>query len=136
MVVEQPATAVGDGNQLHLAAALGATNRSFGRWFGNGLLCQQVTPAQIKPDQHLNPGEFQPAVLAGVTVVPQLLKVGWQRVLEESAYEFFASYVPCHAALRIRWSKTISHACFINRQNVVVTDGHAMHVRGKVLVQA
>ena len=113
MVVEQPATAVGDGNQLHVAAALGATNRSFGRWFGNGLLCHQVTPAQIKPDQHLNPGEFQLAILAGEAVVSQLLKVGWQRLLEESAYEFFARHVPRHRRLGTRWTETITHARLI-----------------------
>ncbi len=44
MVVEQIAIDVENRNQPHWAAALGATNGLLDRRFGNGFLCQQITP--------------------------------------------------------------------------------------------
>ncbi len=69
MVVEQIAIDVENRNQPHLATALGATNGLLDRRFGNGFLCQQITPTEMEPDQHLNPGEFQLAVETGESVV-------------------------------------------------------------------
>jgi len=69
MVVEQASIDVENRNQPKLATALDTAKGLPGRRFGNGLLCQQVTPAQIEPDPHLNPSEFQAAVGTGEAVV-------------------------------------------------------------------
>jgi len=57
MVVEQPPPAVGDRDQLHLAAAMAATHRRFFDRLGLGLIREEIAPAQVEPDQHANPTE-------------------------------------------------------------------------------
>ena len=87
VVVEDRSGAIGDRDQLHRAAALDTTHGWFGQWLGNRLLGQHDAPSPIKPDQHADPRDRELAVGAGKAIVPQLLKVSWQRVLQEAAHE-------------------------------------------------
>jgi len=98
MVVEQRSAAVGDRHQLHPAAALGAADRWLFERFGRRAFGQQVTPAQVKPDEHAHPVDRQPAVGAGETIVAQPLKVARKRVLT-SGKKPLASHQDGHVLL-------------------------------------
>ncbi len=133
MAVEQPSTPVGDCHESHLAAALVAPHGLLLRRFGNRFLCEQVAPAKIEPDEHLDPGEFPLAVGAGVAVIPYFVKVWRQGVLEKSPDELVARNGTGDRLFVSRWREAIAHVGVGDRHDSVVADRHAVDVGREVL---
>jgi len=103
VVFEQPAPAIGDGDQLHLAAAMVASHRRFFDRLGLGLFREDIAPAQVEPDQHPDPasrsGSYRtrPCVDAGGSpCFAWIVHIGWATLafLDGGASQISPSPIP------------------------------------------